>query len=120
MFASALVGEYMVTSNVGLGPYIQFATENDRFYYGTSGIAKYKANLNESAKLKPYGMMGIGFLVKEERKHHEWTHRTEFLFPVGCGFEYWSTNKFAWGGNVVFNVSDKFFMGVLFGIRTRF
>ena len=120
MFASALVGEYMVTSNVGMGPYFQFAAKNDRFYFGTSGIAKYKANLNESAKLKPYGMMGIGFLVKEEREHHRWDHETDFLLPIGGGFEYWATNRFAWGGNIVFDISDKFFMGVLFGVRTRF
>ena len=120
LLAGAVIGEYMVTSNVGLGPYLTFAGDNNRFYFSTSGMAKYKANLNESVKLKPYGMMGIGFMIKNEKEHHVWDRETQFLFPVGAGFEYWSTDKFAWGANIVFNITDNIFLGAMFGIRTRF
>ena len=117
-----VLGEYQVTGNVAVGPLLSFGADNDRFLFGASGFAKYKANLSESPKLKPYGFIGIGFLRTYEDVAHEDDREitTDFLIPVGGGFEYWQTDRFAWGSNVVFNISDDIFFGLMFGVRTRF
>lgn len=123
LFAWSVVGEYQVTGNVAVGPLFTFGADNDTFLFGGSGIAKYKANLAENAKLKPYGYLGIGFLrIYEENpwKEDDWEHTTDFLVPVGGGFEYWLTDKFAWGSHVMFNISDDIFFSLFFGVRTRF
>jgi hypothetical protein len=123
LFAWSVVGEYQVTGNVAVGPLFTFGVDNDTFLFGGSGIAKYKANLAENAKLKPYGYLGIGFLrIYEENPWDEddWDHTTDFLVPVGGGFEYWLTDKFAWGSHVMFNISDDIFFSLFFGVRTRF
>ena len=120
LVAMSLMGEYHVTSNVALGPYVTLGTYTDYFYFSGSGVAKYKANLNENAKLKPYGLLGVGFLVLNEEVAGDWHSDTKFLIPVGGGFEYWVSEKLAWGGNVVFNISEDIFFGIFFGVRTKF
>ena len=116
-----IIGEYHVTGNVAMGPLFIFGADRDMFLFGASGIAKYKANLAESQKLKPYGLVGIGFLnvsVEDNRGHR--SSETQFLIPVGGGFEYWATDRFAWGSYAMFNISDEIFFSLYFGVRTRF
>jgi len=120
LFAMALIGEYHVTSNVALGPLVTFGVANDYFLFTTSGIAKYKANLSENEKLKPYGLLGVGFLVRNEKEKDDWDRETTFLFPIGGGFEYWVQEKLAVGANVVFNISEDIYLGAFMGLRTRF
>lgn len=123
MFSGSLIGEYHVTSSVAFGPLLNFSGDSDdHFFFGTSGVAKYKANLSptESPKLKPYGMVGVGFLIKNEKHHGDWDRKTEYLFPIGGGFEYWFQDNLAWGANVVFNISDEIYLGLYGGIRTCF
>lgn len=121
LFASALIAEYHVTGNVAMGPYITFGADEDNFLFTTSGIAKYKANLSETDKLKPYGMMGVGFMIlNEKNKRDKWERNTDFFFPVGAGFEYWFMDNLAWDGNMLFNISDDVFISLFFGIRTKF
>ncbi len=123
MLSGSIIGEYHVTSSVAFGPYLNFSGDfDDHFFFGTSGVAKYKANLaeTESPKLKPYGMVGVGFLIKSEKHRNDWKRETEYLFPIGGGFEYWFQDNLAWGANVVFNISDEIFLGLYGGIRTSF
>jgi len=120
LFASALIAEYHVTSNVAFGPYFTTGFDNDNFLFATSGIAKYKANLSETGKLKPYGMVGVGFLVRNEKHSGDWDRDTEFYFPVGGGFEYWFMDNLAWGANMLFNVSDDIYWSMFVGLRTKF
>jgi len=123
MLSGSLIAEYQVTSSVALGPMLNFSGDfDDHFYFGTAGIAKYKANLaqTESPKLKPYGMVGVGFLIKNKKRRDDWNRETEFLFPIGGGFEYWFQDNLAWGADVVFNISDEIYLGLYGGIRTCF
>lgn len=122
LFAWDVLAEYQVTGNVAVGPLMTFGLDNDTFLLGGSGIAKYKANLAENGKLKPYGMLGIGFLTvyQDVPDRDKWASDTQFLIPIGGGFEYWSTDRFAWGANVLFNISDDIFFSLFLGVRTRF
>lgn len=122
LFALDMLAEYQVTGNVAVGPLITFGVDSTRFLFGMSGFAKYKANLVENSKLKPYGFIGIGFMDKQTKNipGDKWTGQTKFLIPVGGGFEYWQTDRFAWGADIVFNVTDNIFFSMLFGVRTRF
>ena len=123
LIAWDIMAEYHVTGNVAVGPLFTFGADHNTILFGGSGIAKYKANLAENQKLKPYGFLGIGFLTTYQEhpiEHNDWNSDTEFLIPVGGGFEYWQTDRFAWGSNVMFNISNDIFFSLFFGVRTRF
>ena len=124
LFASGLNIEYHVTKNVALGPLLTLGIDSEHHLFGTSGMAKYKANLTENEKLKPYGQVGVGFLIWEEEKKkgkkEDWEKDTLFLFPVGGGFEYWVNSNIAWGSNILFNITEDIFITFFAGIRYRF
>lgn len=122
LFAWDVLGEYQVTGNVAVGPLLTFGYDSNTFLFGATGIAKYKANLAENGKLKPYGLIGIGFMNQQERipTTNRWLSDTKFLIPIGGGFEYWQTDRFAWGSNILFNITDNIFFSLVFGVRTRF
>jgi hypothetical protein len=120
-----IIGEYQITGNVAVGPMLSFGAAEDRFLFGASGFAKYKANLAENPKLKPYGLIGMGFLSDNKRHKdifggHHWKDNVRWLIPIGGGFEYWINDRLAFGATALFNVTDNPFFGLLFGLRTRF
>ncbi|GEM_PF-4022533 len=118
--AVALSMDYHVTENVAFGPYLSLGFDVKRLYFSTSGIVKYKANLSENAKLKPYGMVGVGFISRNRTRRNWENYVTKPLFPVGAGFEYWFRENTAWGANLVYNVCDKPFFSLFAGFRIKF
>lgn len=130
MFAIGILGEYHVTSNVAFGPLFQFGAEEDIFIFGMTGMVKYKVNIPESERLKPYGQMGVGFLVTDvdveywdpvaRKRRTKSESDTDFLLPVGGGFEYWALEDVAFGSNLLFNISEDVLFSLYFGLRYKF
>ena len=122
LFALGLNVEYHITSNVAMGPLFTGGMDSTHRVFGTSGMAKYKANLVENEKLKPYGQLGVGFLVWEVKtgRNGDWKGDTEFLFPIGGGFEYWINPNLAWGSNILFHLTDDSFITFFAGMRYKF
>jgi len=123
-FALAFPIEYHVTENVAIGPLVQLGLDDKFTLFGVTFNAKYKATLLESERLKPYGQVGLGFLLvdvdSKGKSGKGGGSSTEVLLPIGGGFEYWAWDDVALGGNFLVNITDDTYFSLLFGARYLF
>lgn len=120
MFAGQVGGEYYVTDEVAIGPLFQGGTGPDGKFWSLAGMVKYSAALRNTERVRPYGELGIGFSNLIFKDFNDGLQKTSFIFPVGGGAEFELTDQVSLDANVLFDVSEKVFVGLYFGGRFLF
>ncbi|GEM_PF-1472242 len=110
--------DYYVTNEVAVGPLIIAAMNGEDNIWGLSGQAKYSARLAENDVVRPYGHVGIGFINLD--LDHDRKTRTEFLFPIGGGFEFELNDDMTLDVNALFIISKITSAGLFVGIKYLF
>jgi hypothetical protein len=128
-FAAGLGVDYYLTSNISIGPLMQFGATGDLFQFGLTAQAKYTFDLPQVPDLKPHVEGGIGFLYASlDRPRIGSKDDTSFLFPLGVGVEYRLSPGLSLDTTAFFNFTDvtvrnrneNFYFTWLLGLRIPF
>jgi hypothetical protein len=107
-FLMGLEGDYSLTKELFLGPLVQIGVSDDHVIVAPTANLRYEFALPEKPKelknLKPFLQVGMGFVyMHKDQKHHD-RDDVGFLINPGFGVDYYLTDKFALGTNMLFNV----------------
>lgn len=124
-----------VARDVDLGPLLQLGVGDDRLIVAPTLNARYSFLLSRYVtdhhpvwdRLRPIAHGGLGFAYLERNRRGADDDDLGFLFNLGMGIQYESTERLAFGTRVTFNVmpsevlNDRFFFSwQLAQIRYRF
>lgn len=109
--------DYYITEDIAVGPLIQYGVNGNDWIWGTSGQVKYCARLKDTEQVRPYGQAGIGFVEYIHDDFYGGERTTKYLFPVGGGFEFKLAKDLTLDTNILFDISEKLFVGIWVGAR---
>lgn len=101
---------FNVTDDVSVGPLLQLGLDDDWTIVAPTANVRYAFDLSGASnpdvrRLRPFVQGGLGFAyLEKERSGRSDRDDTGFLFNMGGGVEYFITDNFALGSNVMFNI----------------
>ena len=100
--------EYEVVPQLGVGPLLQFAVDNNDTIVAPTLNARYRIDLSRSGddvvkRIQPFVQAGLGFAYVDKDRGGRDRDDTEFMLNGGLGLEYRVNTQFSVGSAVLFN-----------------
>lgn len=131
-FLMAFEADFSATKEISLGPLLQLGVTDDRtivapslnvqYVFDLSGLNSNDVMTNDLAKkLKPFAQGGLGvvYIHKDGRRGNN-VDDVGFFLNLGGGIEYYLTEKFAIGNNLLFNILPEDIAGEHFFFSWQF
>jgi len=105
-FLMGFQGDFFITPNFTLGPLIQLGVSDNNFLFApTLNLgAMFDLPMDGFERFKPILHMGLGLAYLDWDGAHGHHSEARFLINFGLGFEYFITDYFALGTDLIFNV----------------